>query len=136
MIKNVISWSNLLLYHYIHYLRIMFLIETMIFVSKYVLITMLIFKFSITAICLIVRTEVITIYDIINFNIEFCYWMIEVKVLDVELYVFYSESFHVYYHSMWQDSSRFYHIYSVIFPFSFEFQCHYLFMKFNLIIGK
>ena len=43
----------------------------MISVSKYVVITIINFlKDSIIAMCLIVHTDVITIYDIINFNIE------------------------------------------------------------------
>ena len=36
----------------------------------------LFFKFSITAMCLIVCTDLITIYDIIIFNIEVFNWII------------------------------------------------------------
>ena len=54
-----------------HYFGIMFLIDTMISDSNYMVITILIFKkFSITPMCLIVRTDGITMYDIINFSIE------------------------------------------------------------------
>ena len=56
----------------------------MISVSNYVVITILIsLKFSIAAMFLIVCTNVISMYDIINFNIEFFYWVIYVLVLEV-----------------------------------------------------
>ena len=67
-----------------HFLGINFLIEIMISVSNYVVITILnFFKFSITAMWLIVRTDLITIYDIIIFNIEVFYWIIQVLVPEV-----------------------------------------------------
>ena len=47
------------------------MIKTMISICKYVVIAIIIvFKFSITAMCLIIHTEFIKMYDIINFNIE------------------------------------------------------------------
>ena len=60
------------------------MIETIIYVSNYVVITILIFlKLSITAMCLIVRTDVITMYDLINFNIEVYNLIVWVLVLEV-----------------------------------------------------
>ena len=57
--------------HCYHYLGIIFLIETMIYISNYMAITILnVLKLSITSMCLIVRTDLITIYYITIFNIE------------------------------------------------------------------
>ena len=54
------------------FLGIVFLIENIISVSTYVGITILnLLELSVTVMCLIVHTDVITTYDIINFNIEF-----------------------------------------------------------------
>ena len=65
-------------WQYSHYLGIIFLIESIISVIDYMVITIKTFKFFVTAMWLVVRTDLIAIYDIIIFNIEVFYWIIYV----------------------------------------------------------
>ena len=67
-----------------HDLGIIFVIETIISVGNYVVVAILNFlQFSNTVMCFIVRTDGITMYNFINFNIEAFYWIIWVLVTEV-----------------------------------------------------
>ena len=60
------------------------MIETIISVGNYVVVAILNFlQFSNTVMCFIVRTDGITMYNFINFNIEAFYWIIWVLVPEV-----------------------------------------------------
>ena len=64
-----------------HYLRFVFLVETMISVSYFMLIIVTFFKFSIAAICLIVLTDLNIICDIIISSINVLFDIIGINTL-------------------------------------------------------
>ena len=80
----------------------------MIFIINYMVIIILtFFLFSINDMCLIVRTDLITIYDIIKFY----HWDSSLGTIGTStvglVVCTSSENFHIYYYGMWQDDSLF-----------------------------